>query len=344
MNIENMRVVSVDDNENNLLLIELFCKDLGLQVESFTNSIEALVYIIKNPIDLVIVDYMMPKLDGLELIGEFRKTNQHTPVVMITASEEEELHANAFLIGANDFLKKPVKSTLFKVRVTNLLSLYKKSILLQDKAKLLAQEVKMATRELKSAELETLEVLGRTAEYKDTDTGNHILRVARYAKIIAREYGLSEEEQDILFYSAPFHDIGKVGIEDKILLKPGKLTFDEFEIMKTHVDIGYKILKNSKNKYLKAGSTICLTHHEKYDGTGYPNNLKGEDIHIFGRIVAIADVFDALTSKRPYKEAWDIEKALKLFESEKGKHFEPALIDIFIENIEEVKKVYEELN
>lgn len=259
---------------------------------------------------------------------------------MITAANVQEIHNEAFQAGANDFLNKPVNSTLFKARVLNLLNLYKNTLLLEDKAKLLEEEVLKATKKLIDREHETLSILGKTAEYKDPETASHVSRVAHYSKMLAREYGLSPKEQDIIYFASPFHDLGKVGIEDDILLKPGKLDNNEFETMKTHPSIGYEILKNSNSEYLQAGAIIAITHHEKFDGSGYPKGLKGEDIHIYGRIVAIVDVFDALTSHRPYKKAWSFDNALNLLIEEKGKHFDPKIIDLFIENIDEVKDIY----
>ena len=175
-------------------------------------------------------------------------------------------------------------------------------------------------------------MLGKASEYKDPETNAHTKRVSHYCKLLASAYGLNEELQDIIFYASAFHDIGKIGIPDSILLKPGKLDDDEFAIMKQHASIGYEILKGSKSKYLKAGGVIAYNHHEKYDGTGYPNGLKGENIPIFGRITAIADVFDALTSIRPYKKAWSVDEAFNLLIEEKNRHFDPILVDLFIKN------------
>ncbi len=341
MDFKNLNVVSVDDNENNLFLVEAICEEMGICVKSFSDSLEALIYVSKNPIDLLIIDYMMPNLNGIEFVKEFRITNKKTPIIMITAvGDDDGIHKEAFDTGVNDFLNKPINSVIFEVRVKNLLDSYQNRILIEDKAKLLEQEVQKATEKLMTREYETLNILGKTAEYKDPETASHIARVAHYSQILAKKYGLNKEEQEIIFYASPFHDLGKIGIEDKVLLKAGKLTSDEFEIMKTHPQIGYDILKDSKSKFLKAGSIIALSHHEKYDGTGYPKGLKADEIPIYGRIVAISDVFDALTSDRPYKSPWSFNEALEFVKKEKAKHFDPKLVDIFIENIEEIKKIY----
>jgi len=336
-----MRAVSIDDNENNLMLIEALCKEVGLEVKSFLDPLDGLMYSLSNPVDLILTDYMMPNLNGLELIKEFRSSKKDVPIVMITAAgSDEDVHREAFELGANDFLSKPVNGVLFKARVLNLLDLHKNRILLKDRAKLLESEVQKATKELLEREHETLHILGKVSEYKDPETANHIARVAHYSKLLAKGYGLSDEEQELIFHASPFHDMGKVGIKDAILLKPAKLDDSEFDVMKTHAALGYEMLKDSKSKYLKCGAIIALTHHEKFNGTGYPNKLVGEEINIYGRITAVADVFDALTSIRPYKKAWEFDDAIEFLKRESGVHFDPMLVSIFIEHIDEVKKIF----
>ncbi len=341
MNVENMRIISIDDNKTNLLIIESYAKILNLEIESFLNPKEALEASFENEYDLVIVDYMMPEINGLEFIQSFRQNNQSTPIIMLTAvGDDMNLQIKALEYGANDFLSKPINAPAFKARIINMLKLRKSQLLLQDKALLLQDEVKLATIRLKESEYETLQMLGKTAEFKDPETNAHTQRVAYYCKLLARAYGLDENLQDIIFYASPFHDLGKIGIPDNILLKPGKLDDDEFSIMKNHAKIGYEILKGSKSKYLKAGGVIAYNHHEKYDGTGYPNGLKGESIPIFGRITAVADVFDALTSSRPYKKAWSLEEAFDFLIEEKSVHFDPKLVDLFLENKNEVINIH----
>ncbi len=342
MDFENLQIVSIDDNENNLLLIEAICEEMNLRVKSFSDPLEALMYVLQNHVDLIVIDYMMPNLDGIEFIKEFRRKNDKVPIVMVTAAgDDETIHKDAFKAGVNDFLSKPVNSVLFKARATNLLISYQNRLLIEDRAKLLEEEVKKATEKLIKREHETLNILGKAAEYKDPETASHVARVAHYSKLIAQEYGLDEKEQELMFYASPFHDLGKVGIEDKILLKPAKLDEAEFERMKEHAQIGYDILKDSQSEFLQAGAIIALTHHEKFNGTGYPQGLKAEDIHIYGRIVAVVDVFDALTSHRPYKEAWSFEKAINLLKEESGKHFDPKIVELFIKNIDKIKEIHD---
>lgn len=341
MNVENMRIISIDDNKTNLLIIESYAKILNLEIESFLNPKEALEASFEKDYDLVIVDYMMPEINGLEFIQSFRQNNQYTPIIMLTAvGDDMNLQIKALEYGANDFLSKPINAPAFKARIINMLKLRKSQLLLKDKALLLQDEVNTATIRLKESEHETLQMLGKSAEYKDPETNAHTQRVAYYCKLLARAYGLDENLQDIIFYASPFHDLGKIGIPDNILLKPGKLDDDEFAIMKNHAKIGYEILKGSKSKYLKAGGVIAYNHHEKYDGTGYPNGLKGESIPIFGRITAVADVFDALTSSRPYKKAWSLEEAFDFLIKEKEVHFDPKLVDLFLENKNEVIDIH----
>lgn len=348
MNVENMKILSVDDNKINLLIIESYAKILGLEIESYLNPLEALETLdasYKTEFDLVIVDYMMPEINGLDFIKMFRKKNQNIPIIMLTAvGDDMELQIKALEYGANDFLSKPINAPAFKARIINMLKLRKSQLLLKNEALLLQDEVDKATLRLRESEQEILQMLGKTAEYKDPETNAHTQRVAHYCKLLAKAYGLNESLQDVIFYASPFHDLGKIGIPDNILLKPGKLDDEEFLVMKKHCQIGYEILKGSKSKYLKAGGVIAYNHHEKYDGSGYPNGLVGESIPIFGRITAVADVFDALTSSRPYKSAWEIADAFELLEKEKGSHFDPNLVDFFIKNKDSVIEIYNEFS
>lgn len=334
-NIENLKAVYIDDEKVNLMLLEAYAADFGLKMECFDNSIKGLEYILKNPIDILYTDYMMPELDGIDLIKSFRVVNKDTPVVMITAAgENRELKLKALHAGATDFLSKPVDMAEFQARSLNLLKLRLLQLDLQG-------QVHKITAEVIEREHETLQVLGRTAEYKDPDTGSHISRVAYYSKMLAKYYGLNEKTQELIFYSSPFHDIGKVGTPDAILLKPGKLTNGEFDIMKKHTTIGYEILKDATSRYLKEGASIALYHHEKYDGTGYPNGLKGDEIPLSARIVAVADVFDALTSVRPYKKAWSFDDAIEFLLDQSGKHFDPKLVNLFVQHLSEVKVIFD---
>jgi putative two-component system response regulator len=242
----------------------------------------------------------------------------------------------ALRLGAIDFLNKPLDGPEFLARVKNMLDLRASQKLVAARAEWLASEVEKATREILARERETLFCLGRAAEYRDPETGAHILRMAHYSRLIAERLGLSTDEQQLILSAAPMHDIGKLGTPDNILLKPGRLTPEEFEIMKQHAVIGYRILKDSSSRVLQAGAEIAHTHHEKFDGSGYPNGLRGEAIPLHGRIVAVADVFDALTSERPYKKAWEVERALEFLREGSGTHFDPRCVDAFVRDFDEV--------
>jgi response regulator RpfG family c-di-GMP phosphodiesterase len=340
MDFSQFNLVSIDDNSNNLFLIETYCKELGINVESFEDPVNGLMHVLQNKVDIIVIDYDMPQLDGVAFIKEYRNTNKIVPILMVTAKgSDDSVHKAAYEAGVDDFLAKPVNIVHFQARISTLLKSYKLQVNLQ-------KEVDEQTEKLQDREYETLEILGKTAEYKDPETASHVARVAHYSEMLAKagyekgDFGLTQEDSKILYYASPFHDIGKVGIKDEILLAQRRLSEEEFEIMKEHAMIGYEILKDSQSIYLKAGALIALTHHEKYDGSGYPNGLVGDDISIYGRIVAVVDVFDALTSQRPYKKAWSVEDALDLLEKEKGKHFDPKVVELFIENLDEVKNIY----
>lgn len=469
MNVsDTLIIVNVDDNDMNLLLIQSYLNTLDAEFVNFTDSIQALEYIRTSPCDLLIVDYQMPGLNGIELTEAVKKIDAEIPVIMVTASTAEDtVQIEALKAGVNDFIVKPINKLILLNRVQNFIKLRKAIIYLTHQEKLLQHQVDEATKKLQKTvndlviaqeithfgswswdissgklewsdetyrifglkpqstpatyekflqfihpddrqavqsavdhavyhqnlytirhrivvngkikhvhergnafynvqgepiymigtvyditevteayqslearEHETLRILSRTAEYKDEETANHVKRVSGYAVLIAKGLGLSEKEQDILYYAAPLHDIGKVGTPDHILLKPGRLDDEEMIIMREHTTIGSNILEDAENPYLQAGHIIALSHHEKYDGSGYPKALRGEEIPLYGRIVAIADVFDALTSKRPYKKAWPFEEAIEFLKNNSGNHFDTALIKIFMANIDHVHAIY----
>ncbi len=339
--MNNLKVISVDDALMNLMLIEEIAKEMGVLVQSFQDPLEALAFIQQNRVDLMFVDYMMPQMNGVELIVEALALQDELIPIMVTAVDDDQnLKLEALKVGAADFLTKPVDVAQLEAKIKNFTKIIQLKLQLKDFNAKLQEEVQKATTDLIEREHEALQIISRLSEYRDPETGRHISRVAHYSRLLAREYGLSEKEQDILFFASPLHDIGKVGIRDNILLKPAKLEYDEYEIMKTHSDIGYDMLKDSKNPYLQAGAIIAKNHHEKYDGSGYFSSLKGDEIHIYGRITAIADVFDALTSERPYKKPWSFEDTVEFLKNESGKHFDPRLVELFIENIEKIREIY----
>ncbi len=332
-------VLIIDDTEINLILFAALVKKLDDCIpHTFARARDALSWSQDHIPDLVIVDYMMPDLDGLEFIRLMREIpgRESVPVVMITANDQKQLRYRALDIGANDFLTKPVDKVEFLARSRNMLLVSDARKKLADRAAWLADEVRKATAEIIARERETVIRLCKAAEYRDPETGAHILRMAHFSRLIGRGLGLSVEDQELLLEAAPLHDIGKVGIADKILLKPGRLDEEEFEIMKHHAIYGFELLQGSSSRVLQVGADIAKGHHEKFDGSGYPLGLAGTDIPIFSRIVAVADVFDALTSERPYKKAWSLEDAVDFLVAGSGKHFDPKCVQSFLDAWDEV--------
>ena len=322
---ERARILVVDDEPANLKVIrEVLANDYRL---SFAKSGELALQLIENePPKLILLDIMMPDMSGFEVCKVLKANPKtaHIPVIFVTALSHEQDESEGFALGAVDYITKPISPAIVRARVKNHLSL-------------------VQAEQLQLAHIDLIQRLGRAAEYKDTDTGEHIARMSRYSKVLALAYGMSEYEAEQLKQAAPMHDVGKIGIPDSVLLKPGRLNENEYEHMKQHALIGAKILENSPSPLLQLAHKLALEHHEKWDGTGYPYGLKGEEISIEGRIVTIADVFDALTSKRPYKKAWSVEEALDLLKDEAGKHFDPQLVDLFIGQIDsiiEIKNTY----
>ncbi len=341
-----MRVVIVDDSALNLRLMDgLVNKTGNHQIHLFDQPRAALEWCRSQEPDLLIVDYMMPEMDGLSLIRAFRALpgRGELPVLMITADHDKETRYKALENGANDFLTKPIDGQEFRARVRNMLALRASQKQLAEQAAALADrnawlksKVDEATAGILAREQEMIIRLSRAAEFRDPETGAHILRMANYSRLIGGELGLSESEQDLILRAAPMHDVGKIAIPDYILLKPGRLTAEEMEIMKRHAEYGYELLRGSQSTLLDAAAVIAYSHHEKYDGSGYPLGLKGGDIPLHGRIVAVADVFDALTSDRPYKAAWPLDKALAFLREGAGGHFDPRCVEAFMARLDEV--------
>jgi response regulator RpfG family c-di-GMP phosphodiesterase len=337
-----VKAVLIDDSTVNVTLLRVLARQIaGCETVEFTDPHVALQWCQNNDHDLVVLDYMMPGLDGLALIKALRSSTRclDVPILMLTASHDDEVRYEALNRGANDFLTKPVDRLEFLARVRNLLALRRAQRELAERADRLQAEVDRATKEVIDRENDTIFRLSRAAEYRDPETGAHVLRMAHYSRLIAQRLGLPDVFQDLLFHAAPMHDIGKVGTPDNILLKPGKLTPEEMVVMRQHAEMGHEILRDSPSPVLQMAAIIALSHHERYDGTGYPNALLGQDIPLAGRIVAVADVFDALTSERPYKKAWPIEEAVSYMRDQSGKHFDPGCVEAFFRDMSDILRI-----
>lgn len=329
----NLRVLIVEDNRTNLLLMEMLVRQIG-GCTSITYSdprkvvaeLETLDY------DIAIVDYQMPHINGIELIWQLRDVERlaDKPIVVVTADNDAAIRMQAIEAGAIEFLNKPIEPVEFRIRLQNLAKLCDVQKSLAGHAEWLRHEVDRATQELRRREEEIINRLALASGYKDGDTAAHTMRMARYSELLALELGLSSEYCRDIRLAAPMHDIGKVGVPDHVLLKRGALDADERSRMQEHANIGAAILAGSECDLLRLGAEIAVSHHERWDGAGYPRGLAGEAIPLAGRIASIADVFDALTTARPYKEAWPTEKAFAYLQEQAGKQFDPACVEAFV--------------
>ena len=315
-------ILVVDDIAQNIEVLSGILRT-RYRVRAATNGERALEIAMSEPKpDLILLDVMMPDMDGLDVCRRLKADprSRDIPVIFVTAMSEIEDEADGFAAGCVDYLAKPVSPPLVLARVRTHLQL-------RDQNQRLERKVRERTAELERTRLAVIRCLGKASEFKDDNTGLHVIRMSRYSRALGLAAGMNEEEAHMLMLASPMHDIGKIGVPDHILKKNGKLDAEEWEMMKRHVEFGGQILGHHDSELLVMARTIALTHHEKWDGSGYPKGLAGEDIPLVGRITALADVFDALTSERPYKKAWPVEEALNLIRSERGKHFDPELVD-----------------
>jgi putative two-component system response regulator len=336
-----MRVLIVDDSATNVTLLEqLVCRIDGCSVLAFTDPLAALAEIEQNEIDLALVDYMMPGIDGVGFIQKLRAmaAYEDIPIIMVTATGS--IRYAALEAGATDFLTKPIDPVEAKSRIRNMLRLRDSQNKLAHKAALLAEEVRKATAALAAREEEIIFRLSRAVEYRDPETGHHAVRMAQYCRLLGEALGLNEEFCRNLYLAAPMHDVGKIAVSDAILLKPGDLSAEERAIMERHALCGYEILSGSNCELLKMAAEIARSHHEHWDGSGYPNGLRGPEIPLAARIVAVGDVFDALTSKRPYKSAWTPNMARGNLVENSGQQFDPACVEAFLQRWDDVLVVH----
>lgn len=333
-------ILIVDDIVANIDVLKCILKEDYIIKVATNGDIALKIALGLNTPDLILLDIMMPGMNGYEVCGYLKKNirTQNVPVIFVTSKDHIDDERLGFEVGAVDYITKPINPAIVEARVKTHLALY-------DQKSLLKNEVKKQTQEIHDTRLEIIRRLGRAAEYKDNETGMHVMRMSHYSKSIALEAGLSEEEADLILNAAPMHDIGKIGIADGILLKSEKLDDQEWTIMRQHPNIGAEIIGIQSSVLLDTARTAALTHHEKWNGMGYPNGLKEDEIPLIGRIVAIADVFDALTSQRPYKSAWPVYDAKKLIMEEAGQHFDPELTSAFSKcynHILETKKKFQD--
>jgi len=340
-------VVIVDDLFSSRLLLAEIVRQIDgkLNIELFDTPSRALEYARNNRADIILTDYKLPEFDGIELVKQLRALPHcvDVPIVVITVVDDRKVRYEALEAGATDFLIKPLDEHETRARCANLLELRRHKIVLSDQARMLQYQVDKSVAEIHERELETLAKLAKAGEFRDKTTGNHLLRMSRYSGMIGHNLGLGHDTVHVLEVSAPMHDIGKIGIPDSILIKEGPLTPAEKAVMQTHARIGYDILKGSPSKYLSMGAIIALGHHEKFDGTGYPNGLHGEDIPVIARVVAVADVFDALISERPYKHAWSVDEGIAYLRNQRGKHFDPTCVDAFLADPAKIEVIRREL-
>ncbi len=350
MSTERRRILVVDDVEQNRVVVGALVESLGYAAETACDGLEALDKL-SDGIDLVLLDVMMPGLSGFDVLRRMRDSERwhDLPVIMVTALDSRADRIQAVSAGANDFIAKPVEKTELVVRIGSQLRLKEAQDALKRSQADLERKVEERTAELRraleetaaaqrriwSAHLDTIRRLVLAAEFKDRHTADHIQRISHYSALLARVTGVPGEEIEVLRHAAPMHDVGKIGVPDAILLKEGPLTAEERRVMEAHTTIGAQILAGSCSELLQAGEVIALTHHEKWDGTGYPRRLAGEEIPLWGRICALVDVFDALTSHRPYRRALSNAQALAILREGRGKHFDPHLLEAFEDHLEE---------
>jgi len=355
------RLLIIDDEPINVRVLREYLRLAGFShVEVCGDSREAMELFTKYQPDLVLLDAVMPQISGLEILQQIRSGSERafTPVVMVTADTSPSMRLQALERGATDFLQKPVDPAELITRVRNMLIVKEYHDEVATRAENLDKMVRKRTAELEQSRLQIIQCLARAAEYRDNETGQHVVRVGRYAKLIAEELGLSASFVELIGLAAPLHDIGKIGLPDSILHKPGKLDQKEIEQMRKHCEYGQRMLDPTTSGIFRPSESdskeerhdslidmvrvITMSHHERWDGTGYPLGLRGLDIPLPGRIVAVADVFDALSQRRCYKPAFPLDQCLEIMEESRGTHFDPRVLDAFVARFDDVRQIFSE--
>ncbi|EDZ61784.1 response regulator receiver modulated metal dependent phosphohydrolase [Sulfurimonas gotlandica GD1] len=335
MNNSKYKVLIVDDVDENLKLVATILEKVGFETKTARDGLTALRLVKESKYDLILLDIMMPIMDGIQTCRYLKvePTTESIPVIFLTASSDRETLTKAYSVGGVDYIKKP----FFKEELLARVNLH---LELKDYEKNLEKKVNDKTKEIADTQVKLMYTLGSIAEGHSKETELHVQRVAEFTHTLALLYGMDSKEAETLKNASSLHDIGKIGVTDNILHKPSSLSNEEFKVMMHHTTLGSDMLSKSELPLFKAAAIVCIQHHEKYDGSGYPKGLKGEEIHIYGRIVAIADVFDALSFKRAYKDGWTQDKVMSYIREMSGKQFDPKLIDIFFDNIDEFSKIY----
>ena len=333
------KILVVDDEPGNVKILERLLRGSGFNnIISTSNGYTSLeLYRTYQP-DIVLLDIKMPGFSGFDVMEALSAGNQddYLPILVLTAQLDHDTRLQALKAGAKDFIQKPFDISEVLARIQNILEVRLLHNTVRDQNKTLEEEVQARTQELQNSRMEVIHRLGRAAEYRDNETGMHVIRMSKYCECLAREIELDDRISRLILFASPMHDVGKIGIPDSILLKPGKLDAGEWKIMKTHSEIGAKILSGSTSGLMQMAETIALHHHEHWDGSGYPHGLAGEDIPMEARIVTVCDVFDALTSERPYKKAWPVADAVEEMEKLQGTLFDPELLEMFLKILPEV--------
>lgn len=344
-----IHILIVDDVSENIQVAMNILREESYTFSFASDGQEAIDLIASNDFDLILLDIMMPKINGYEVCRTIKKRDgsKDIPVIFLTAKADVDAISEGFKVGGIDYIVKPFHANELLSRVKTHVelsvsrsALKKHAAEVENKAKLQGERLALEIEENQS---EMIYILMEVMESTSDETGQHIRRVAETCKLLAQHLDyLTEDDINTVFLASPMHDIGKISIPEEILHKPGKLTDEEMTIMRTHAEKGFELLKNSKRRLTTAASVIALEHHEKWDGTGYPKGLKGDEIHIYGRIIALADVFDALTHKRQYKDAWTVDDAVKYIQKNSGTHFDPSLVQIFTDNLPEFLAIMKE--
>lgn len=341
--IKNAKILIVDDNPVNVALLqELLDEEDYTNVQGLTDPRKVIPLLVASEFDLIVLDIRMPYLSGfdiLRLLPSVIDSSNYLPVLVLTAESDRETRQAALAAGAKDFLTKPFLQWEVLLRIHNMLEARMFYKVQRKRADLLDSQVRLRTKEIQDTQIEILRRLGQAAEFRDNETGGHVMRMSHYSQALGLAAGFTPEAAEMLLIASPMHDIGKIAIPDHVLLKPGKLTAEEFEIIKTHAESGFKLLDGHSSELMKLAAQIALSHHEKWDGTGYPNGLSGENIPVEGRIVALADVFDALTSARPYKTPWTVEAAVQYIIEQSGKHFDPRYAQLFVDSLDQIIEI-----